>query len=344
MKIVFVNDTFLQGRGADNVIYNLARLLGKKHQVIVLAGETNIKEENFKFIKIPLNKLFTGKTKDFFYFKNMEKLRRFIYNFHKLEKPDVYNIHHLGLIQAFKRFNINTFYTWHGSPPSKNFFRQTLVSYFQNMLEHEKVICISNYLLNECKKLGVKWAGVIHEGVDKIKYTPTWEDKDYMLYVGRLEKHKHVEKLIKVSKELKIPLKIAGYGTEIDSLRFAAKGEKQIKFLGRVSDEELIKLYQECSFFVSASEWECFGLIFLEAGCCGKPSILFRIKEMPTIVEHAKTCLISNNYDEFKCYVDLLWNSKSLRTRMGKKAYEKYKKYTWDKTSKEYEKCLKEIK
>ena len=56
MKIALVNDTFLYGRGADTVIYELAKRLGRKHDVYVLAGETNIKEENFKFIKINLPK------------------------------------------------------------------------------------------------------------------------------------------------------------------------------------------------------------------------------------------------------------------------------------------------
>ena len=60
-RIAFVNDTFLEGRGADTVIYELARRLGKKHEVFVLAGQTDIKEENFKFIRLNLEKFIPGK-------------------------------------------------------------------------------------------------------------------------------------------------------------------------------------------------------------------------------------------------------------------------------------------
>ena len=73
MKIAFVNDTFLEGRGADTVIYELARELGKKHEVYVLSGQANIKEENFKFIQVNLQKLFTGKLRDFNFFYKIIK-------------------------------------------------------------------------------------------------------------------------------------------------------------------------------------------------------------------------------------------------------------------------------
>ncbi len=62
MKIAFVNDTFLGGRGGDTVVYELAKRLGKKHEVFVVTTESDFKEENFTIIKIRARKLLTGNT------------------------------------------------------------------------------------------------------------------------------------------------------------------------------------------------------------------------------------------------------------------------------------------
>ena len=342
LTICLVNDTFLKGRGVDNVIHNLAKRLGKKHEVYVMAGETNIIPENFKFVKLPIGKLFTGGLKDFLYFKKMKELGDFIWDFDLKNNIDVYNVHHVGLATAFKDFPLNTIYTWHGSPPSNNPARKFIVNYFNKKLKGENTICISDYLSVKAYELGTKSEQVIDEGCDTKKFKPTWEDKNFMLYVGRLEKHKHVEKVIRVANELNFSLKIVGYGTQEDYLKMYAKKNKKIQFLGRVSNKKLIELYQQCSFFISASEWECFGLIFLEAGCCGKPSVLYRIKEMPNFIDNGKTGLIAKNYEEFKSYANLLIEFPPIRKRMGKQAYNKYKKYSWDKTANEYEKCLME--
>ena len=85
-----------------------------------------------------------------------------------------------------------------------------------------------------------------------------------------------------------------------------------------------------------------FGLIFMEAGCCGKPSILYDIKEMPDFVDDKKTGFIVNNYEELKERAISLIEFPSIAKRMGRKAYEKYKKYTWKKCAKDYVKWLKE--
>ena len=117
----------------------------------------------------------------------------------------------------------------------------------------------------------------------------------------------------------------------------------KVKFLGRISRKELIKNYQECSFFVSASKWEGFGLIFIEAAACGKPSIGYDKGSIQEVILNKKTGFLVNSYNELKEKAGLLIRDKRLRNKMGEGALKFSKNFSWDKTAGEYEKLFKLI-
>ncbi|OGE98386.1 MAG: hypothetical protein A3J05_02300 [Candidatus Doudnabacteria bacterium RIFCSPLOWO2_02_FULL_48_13] len=70
--------------------------------------------------------------------------------------------------------------------------------------------------------------------------------------------------------ELKLSLKVVGTGTELERLKNMAKSN--IDFVGRVSDQELRKLYGGAQAFVFPAV-EDAGLMVLEALSCGTPVI-----------------------------------------------------------------------
>ncbi len=65
-----------------------------------------------------------------------------------------------------------------------------------------------------------------------------------------------------------------------------------VRFLGRVSDEELNGLYRSCDLFVAPSLYESFGLIYLEAMNYAKPVIGCRSGGVPEVVEEGVTSLL----------------------------------------------------
>jgi len=351
LRIAFVNDTFLEGRGADTVIYELARRIGKEHDVYVIAGETNIKEGNFKFIKINLPKLFQGNLSDFDYFGKLDKLYKQISDLQAKYHFDIFNVHHIGLSPTMNKFN--TVYTWHGSPPTNNIFRKAISIYFKHNIKYQNKIFISEYMASLFKS---GTAGIIiNNGLSK-EFRPKSknDDKEFMLYVGRLEKHKNVSDLIKVASSIDMPLVVVGYGPEEEKLKLQA-GDMDyeryylhknycVSFLGKISRKELLSLYQDCSFFVSSSKWEGFGLIFVEAAACGKPSIAYNTSAMPEVILNNETGYLSNNLHDFTCNALKLKNNKGLRDKMGKNALEFSKKFDWDKTSKKYVEVFRSLK
>ena len=170
------------------------------------------------------------------------------------------------------------------------------------------------------------------------------------IYVGRLdERQKKVGKLIKgisrvVAQNPKLRrnhlLTLVGAGPL--ELRYKAWVEtaglrKNITFGGRVGENELLKLYNRASFFVSYSEWEGMSATFLEAMACGLP-MLINDRNNTMIKKRPERWLVQDNYnglvfdyadmDSFAgCFYSLYTNSR-LRGHLSRNAYRFSKKFS----------------
>ncbi len=93
---------------------------------------------------------------------------------------------------------------------------------------------------------------------------------DYFLMVGGFVPYKREDVVLEAFAELGLPLVVAGDGPTRASLESAAPAN--VRFTGRVSDEELAALYQGCQALVYPQD-EDFGIIPVEAQACGAPVI-----------------------------------------------------------------------
>jgi glycosyltransferase involved in cell wall biosynthesis len=105
-----------------------------------------------------------------------------------------------------------------------------------------------------------------------------------ILTVGRLEAsegYKGYELIMKAVAALReefpdLEYRIIGDGNDRERLETEAlslKIKDQVKFLGKIREEDLPKAYSESSVFVMPSKGEGFGIVFLEALACGRPVI-----------------------------------------------------------------------
>ncbi len=99
-------------------------------------------------------------------------------------------------------------------------------------------------------------------------------DGDYYLIVSRLVPYKRLDLAVQACKELGRKLIIAGEGTEKEKLQEMASGCSNIKFLGRLSDEEVKKYMSECKALLFPGE-EDFGITPVEAMACGRPVVAY---------------------------------------------------------------------
>jgi len=111
---------------------------------------------------------------------------------------------------------------------------------------------------------------VVYPFVDTKFWKPTMAKQDYFLIVGRLQAHKHNDRIIEIFNELGLPLHVVGTGRQEKYLRSIAKDN--IKFFGRVPDEQLRDEYSGAKGLVFP-QLEDFGLVPLEAAACGTATL-----------------------------------------------------------------------
>lgn len=119
---------------------------------------------------------------------------------------------------------------------------------------------------------------------------------------------------------------------EMDLCKYTSN--PKIKFLGRVSDEDLIKFYSNAVAFVYPSLYEGFGIPPLEAQACGCPAICAQASCLPEVF--GDSVLYCNPYDSdslvsaFKKIV----SDKDLRKTLCEKGNINTGKYSWEKSAK----------
>lgn len=115
-------------------------------------------------------------------------------------------------------------------------------------------------------------------------------ERPFFLFVGRLERIKGLDDVIPLFRDHPdADLVIAGSGEHEARLRQLATGIESVKFLGRVSNDELARLYEGCeALIVPSIGFETFGIILIEAFRSGAPVIARRLGPFPEIVESAQ--------------------------------------------------------
>lgn len=108
--------------------------------------------------------------------------------------------------------------------------------------------------------------------VTHFQIAPPSKVADYFLIVSRLIPYKRIDLAVEAFNATGLPLVIAGDGR--DRARLQARAKSNIKFLGRVSDQERLDLMAHCRAFVFPGE-EDFGITPLEANAAGRPVIAF---------------------------------------------------------------------
>lgn len=136
----------------------------------------------------------------------------------------------------------------------------------------DQFIAISNAVQSRIKKHYHRDSGVIYPPVDAQRFRPSDEHDDYFLILSRLVPYKRIDLAVRAFSQLGLPLVVIGDGRDRRALQDMAA--ENVRFMGRVSDEECNRYLSRCRAFVFPGE-EDFGITPLEAQAAGRPVIAF---------------------------------------------------------------------
>lgn len=184
-------------------------------------------------------------------------------------------------------------------------------------------------------------SSIIHPGIDLNSFHPTWNYTPFFLLPGRIMWTKNLELGINAFIKFKqdnpsldyFKLVLAGQVDEkshsyLKKLRILARNRNDIRFVINPTDQELIKLYQNCWTSLMCSFNEDWGLTVLEANGYGKPVIAVNQGGPQESVIHNQTGLLSDNsVNSFSHHMTKLASNLKLTRRLGKQAYAHVAKY-----------------
>ncbi|HNR19704.1 MAG TPA: glycosyltransferase family 4 protein [Bacteroidia bacterium] len=161
---------------------------------------------------------------------------------------------------------------------------------------------------------------------DVKQFAPSAQNKNYVLYAGRLSDEKGVDVLIKAMQyNHDIPLVIAGSGPEEEKLKqlVSSLQLKNISFKGIINADEIKQLMSYCSFVVIPSVWyENFPYVLAEAYAHSKPVIGSNMGGIPEYIIEGETGMVYNAYNEKELAekINKFFANKNLIMNMGKNA------------------------
>ena len=367
MNITFINRMMgIKFGGGENFDVNIARALKKRgHNVRFIIGVADGYEEPIKLdnefevvrVKTPYLRDWHYKIRptnlvkkmisvgalelDLWLFEN--KVLKILQNDNWSDVYQLCGLPRLGALLGGQNVTkqILVSVRWPG-PPSKRKLKY-MKKCDINFANGDALRIIREKLLSECEEINL--------GIDTRKFFPVKKKEKNIvefLFVGRIVPIKNLSFLINGFKEAykqnkNIILKIVGDGEEKEILRLKklVKDYKSIKFLGKKTGEELIKIYQNSDVFCITSIYDNYPNVVFEAMACGLPVIGTKVGGIISQIVNGKTGILVelNNLERLKEAILKLSNSERLRIEMGEKGRERVEKeFSWDKSAEKLEK------
>jgi len=288
--------------GVETHVYEISKRLAKKHEVCVFTTDPSKKLPKVEFIDgIEVRRFWSFAPNESYFFSP---------GLYSALKKESYDIIHAHLYHAFPaiealfaksngaKFIFNPYF--HGKSHTK--FRNVLFNFYHLIgkrifQESDVIICSSEYEKQILEKIFTfKEIKVIPLGIDSSKFTRKSKRKQKIktiLYVGRLEKYKGIDHLIKAIHLLKrdndVHLKIIGDGPYRRNLEYFVEKlnlTNNIVFLGKRNLSEIVDEYYKAEVLVSPSLHESFGLVLIEALKSGLDVLSTPVGEAPFLIRN----------------------------------------------------------
>ncbi len=373
MKILFCNFEYPPLGGGGGVINaHLARELAKKHDVTVLTSKrrelpADTLEKGVRVIRVPVlmrrkNSIASLTSMATFLATGSKKGLELL----KKESFDVINTHFVlptgpvGVLLS-RQAGIPNVLSLHGGDlydptkflsPHRHAFLRWMV---RGLLRRaDLVVGQSNNTLANMRKfytpeidgvripLAINRPEPVSGGREMYGFA---DDEKILITIGRLVARKGVDQLIRMMRQFageKVRLLILGSGPqsqELKNLVVRHHLEQQVMFMGFVSDEEKFRLLNLSDVYVSTSQHEGFGIVYLEGMAFGLPIIAYDEGGQTDFLEDGRTgFLVSlNQLDRFTARTREMIQDDDLRQVIGQTNRQLVEEFFIDRCASRYE-------
>lgn len=268
------------------------------------------------------------------------------------EKFDIVHLHEpflppvsIGVLHVSETVNVGTFHASRGSSFQYRFWKPILDHWWVPKLHGR--IAVSQSALRLANRYFPGEYNIIPNGVDLAHFSPDvppleeyCDGKLNILFVGRLEKRKGLDYLLRAYRRIKGDFphtRLIVVGSEGGFSRGSKKMVERchlqdVVFTGYVSYDDLPRYYRTADVFCApATGKESFGIILLEAMAASKPIVASAIEGYANIISHGIDGLLvkPKNDKALAQALSSLLESKPLRDKMGTEGLRKVEDYSW---------------
>lgn len=258
---------------------------------------------------IGVGRLQSGGSKVFY--RNIKKIyKKIIKDGHKIDLIHAHSYMPAGIaaVRLGKEKDIPVVITEHSSEIIQQNMTQKRKEYFKVVVSSaNEFICVSNALKRSAQVLtdNVKYPIVIPNAVNKIfKFEKPGNYETFtFISIGNLVPSKRFDLTIEAfalafKGNTKVRLEIVGVGPIKEKLEGLVRQQgikEQVDFLGRIPREQVAMELQKSNVFVLPSDYETFGVVYIEAMACGLPVIGTKNGGAEDIISENNGYLIEKN-------------------------------------------------
>jgi glycosyltransferase involved in cell wall biosynthesis len=283
-----------------------------------------------------------------------------IYFYLKKANCDLIHAHNYHALPAFfaalvkngRKFVFTSYYHGKGHTVLRNILHKPYKFLGSRIFKNaDRVICISIYEKELIKEnFGLPGEKLVHipNGInlEEFRIKSNVKDKKMILYVGRLERYKGVQHIIRALQYLDgYRLMIVGKGPYEGELRKLASSTNvngRIGWLKDLSREELLEQYKSAGVFIFLSSFEAFGITVAEALASGTPCIVAETGALKEFIDE-KICFGLRNPENVNELAEKIIEVSKREIDFFELPKDKIKIRSWDEVVDEHEKIYKEI-
>ena len=232
----------------------------------------------------------------------------------------------------------------------RHFYSRLHRTYYDLLLRHmyrrcTAIVCVTDCARNEF----LAWSGsdarrvhVVPNGVGEayVRNTQTLDlPYRYVLYPGNRRNYKNLDRLMTAYAQSALPgkgihLVLTGNADQnLSGLAEKLSIQPFVKFIGKVADEDMPRLYRGSLFVAFISLYEGFGLPIVEAMASRVPVLTSTVSAMPEVAGNAALLVDPLSVPDIKTAMNRLADEPALREDLVGAGVARARRFSWDETA-----------